>query len=266
MQKPTWPDRERALFLGRKARAYGVHVLTASGIIFAFLAMAELFNPTPDPRWVFIWLLAAVIIDATDGPLARLWNVKARAPRFGGRTIDEIVDYLTFTFIPLLMVWRMEWVSDPAAVWVVLAMGASLFGFSNADAKQAAKGFFMGFPSYWNVVAFYAGILATEYAMGADVVVVLIVVLAVLTIVPVRFVYPNHAPKPWRAILVGAGILWTALLLAMLPSYPELPGWGDAWVLWVSLFYPVLYVGLSAVLDVKDRRKEAPMQGGATAE
>lgn len=250
--------------MGRKARAYSVHVLTASGIIFAFLATAELFNPEPDPRWVFIWLLASVIIDAADGPLARLWNVEMRAPRFGGRTIDEIVDYLTFTFIPLLLIWRMEWVSDPAAVWIVLAMGASLFGFSNADAKQAAKGFFMGFPSYWNVVAFYAGIAATEYAIGTDLVVVLLVTLAVLTIVPVRFVYPNHAPKPWRAILIGTGVLWTGLLLAMLPSYPELPSWGGSWALWVSLLYPAFYIVLSAVLDVQDRRKEARMQEGPT--
>lgn len=257
MNKPTLPDREEALRIGRKVRAYGVHLYTASGVIFAFLAMVELFATHPDPRWVFAWLLGAGIIDATDGPLARLWDVKTRAPRIGGRVIDNIVDYLTFTFIPLLLVWRMGWVPSPESLWVVLAMAASLFGFANTEAKQAADGFFLGFPSYWNIVAFYAGLIATQFAWGAAFVAGAMVVLAGGTVLPVRFIYPNRAPRPWRVFVIGGAIVWIALLVAMLPAYPSWPAWGGAWVFWVSLIYPAFYFGLSGYLDLEDRRTAA---------
>src|SRR5918997_1039014 len=86
-----------------RARAYAVHLLTASGVVAAFLAVAELLDEAPDERIVFVWLVVAVLIDALDGPLARAWDVKRLAPDINGRTIDDIVDYLTFTFIPVLL-------------------------------------------------------------------------------------------------------------------------------------------------------------------
>src|ERR671916_3331022 len=136
-----------------------VHVYTASGVLFALAATIEICSSAPDPRLVFVLLAAAVLVDATDGPLARRAEVKRWLPSIDGRTIDDIVDYLTFTFLPLLLVWRMGWLPEPAALWVVPALLASLFGFANTGAKDEEGGFFLGFPSYWNVVAIYAGIL-----------------------------------------------------------------------------------------------------------
>ncbi len=75
-----------------RARAYAVHLLTASGIVAALLAVAELMDEAPDERVVFAWLVVAVVIDAVDGPLARAWDVKRLAPEINGRTIDDIVD------------------------------------------------------------------------------------------------------------------------------------------------------------------------------
>ncbi len=245
-------ERDKARAIGRKARAYAVHVLTASGVVFAFLAVAELFAEAPDPRWVFLWLAVAGFIDAVDGPLARRWRVKAYAARIGGRTIDDIVDYLTFTFVPLLLVWRMGWVPPPEAVWVVPAMAASLFGFANANAKQADAGFFLGFPSYWNVVAYYVGILvAYAGSAGAVAAAVAVVVFTVLTLVPVRFVYPNQAVRPWRGPVLVGGVAWVGLLLALLPAYPAVP----LGLVLVSLVYPVFYLGLSAYLDATGRSR-----------
>jgi phosphatidylcholine synthase len=102
------PRLPKTTTFGQRLRAYSVHVYTALGVVFAFLAAAETCAPHPDPRWVFVWLTIAVLIDATDGPLARRWHVKSWAPRINGRTIDDIVDYLTFTFVPLLLVWRLQ--------------------------------------------------------------------------------------------------------------------------------------------------------------
>lgn len=255
MESDRTPSRERAAYLGKKARAYLVHVYTASGVAFAFLAATAIAGDAPNPRRVFLWLVVSVFVDATDGPLARRWDVKTRAPRIGGRTIDDLVDYLTFTFVPLLLVWRMDWLAGPAGLWVVLAMMASLFGFANTAAKQEEDGFFLGFPSYWNVVAFYAGLWAVNYgAPGAVLSTVVVLVLAVLTVAPVRFLYPNRAPKPWRRVIIGGAVAWTLLLLALLPAYPEIPGWAAGWLLPLSLVYPAFYFGLSFYLDWQDRQ------------
>src|SRR5918999_947843 len=136
-----------------------VHVYTASGVLFALAATIEICSAAPDPRLVFVYLAAAVLVDATDGPLARRAEVKRWQPSIDGRTIDDIVDYLTFTFVPLLLVWRMGWLPDPAVLWIAPALMASLFGFANTAAKDEAGGFFLGFPSYWNVAALYAGVV-----------------------------------------------------------------------------------------------------------
>ena len=222
-----------------RIRAAALHLYTASGAALAFLATAEICAPAPDPRTVFLLLAAAVLVDATDGPLARRWEVKRWLPAIDGRTIDDIVDYLTYTFVPLLLIWRMGWLPEPAAAWVVPALLASLFGFANTKIKDEAGGFFLGFPSYWNVVAFYAGPLSRLYGPGVNAAILL--ALAVATLLPLRFLYPNLAPRPWRAPLIVGALVWLGAMLAMLPDYPAVP----ARAVWLSLVYPAFYVWLS---------------------
>jgi phosphatidylcholine synthase len=234
-----------------RAAAYAVHLFTASGVVMAFLATAEVCSPSPDPRRVFLWLAIQVLIDAADGPLARRFQVKRVVPEVDGRTIDDLVDYLTYTFVPLLLVWRMGWVPQPAAAWVAPAMVASLFGFANTGAKDEQRGFFLGFPSYWNIVALYAG-LWHPWVSG-----LVIVGLAILTVLPVRFVYPNLAPRPWKwPVLIGA-LLWTILLAAMVVTYPRVA----TWLMVVSLIYPALYAALSVHLDLRARRADRAPAG-----
>jgi len=233
-----------------RARAYAVHLLTASGIVAAFLAVAELFDDAPDERVVFVWLVVAVMIDAADGPLARAWDVKRLAPEIDGRTIDDILDYLTFAFIPLLLVWRMGWVPFApgllGAAWIVPALLASLLGFAHVGAKDEAAGFFRGFPSYWNIAAFYAGLAfhglgeTGQWLNGA-----VLVALAALTVSPVRFLYPNLTPRRWRLPVMLGAAAWLALLLGMLLVYRRVPGW----VVAVSLIYPAFYATLSILID-----------------
>jgi phosphatidylcholine synthase len=222
-----------------RARAAAVHLYTASGVVLAFLAVAELCSVAPDPRPVFLLLAGAVLVDATDGTLARRWDVKRWLPAVEGRTIDDIVDYLTYTFVPLLLVWRMGWVPEPALLWIAPALLASLFGFANAGAKDEAGGFFLGFPSYWNIVAFYAGLIDRLYGPAVNAGVILLLALA--TVLPIRFLYPNLAPWPWRVPVLAGAIVWLGAMLAMLPDYPRTPAWAAC----LSLVYPAFYVGLS---------------------
>lgn len=245
----TPPAAERGTF-AQRFRAHAVHVYTASGVALAFLAAAETASPDADARRALLLLLGAVLIDATDGPFARMWQVKRYAPTIDGRTIDDIVDYLTFTFLPLLLVWRMEWVPEPGALWIIPALIASLFGFANTAAKDEEGGFFLGFPSYWNGVAFYAGIWHSLYGPWVNAVVIL--AFALLTVMPVRFLYPNLAPRPWKVPLFAGGALWLVLFFLMMRDYPRVP----EWMMWLSLAYPAFYAALSIHLDRKRSRSE----------
>ena len=250
---PAVPERERHASKRAKALAYSVHVYTASGVFFAFLAARELLQATCDPRWVFVWLLATVFVDATDGPLARAWHVKSLAASIDGRTIDDILDYLTFAFLPLLLVYRMGWL-PPAVSWTVaVGLLASLLGFASVKAKEEDEGFFRGFPSYWNVYAFYAGLAAIglDQPLGQWVNAVVLWTLAILTVAPIRMIYPNLAPKPWKPVVLGGAAAWTIVMLLMLPRYP----YNAAWLVGLSLLYPAFYFALSVALDVKSRRR-----------
>jgi len=211
-------------------------------VVFAFMAAAEIVRATPDVARVFLLFACALVIDATDGPLARWMEVKRWLPAIDGRTLDDIVDYLTYTFLPLLLVWRMGWVPEPGILWVVPALIASLFGFANEDAKDEDRGFFLGFPSYWNLVAFYIGIFHHHYGPWLNAAV--LVSLTVLSILPVRFVYPNLAPAPWRAAITVGTVAWVGVLGLMLAGYPAVP----QWLTWASLSLPLFYTWVSFYL------------------
>ena len=233
--------------------AYFVHVFTATGVVFAFLAAAEICKTAPDPRLVFLYLAIQCLIDAADGPMARAFHVKTRAARIDGRTIDDVVDYLTFTFIPLLLVWKMNWLPTPAGLFVAPAMVASLFGFANTAAKDEQGGFFLGFPSYWNIAAVYVGVWFGLYGPWPGAIV--IIALTILTVLPVRFIYPNLAPRPWKTPVMLGALIWTFLLAWMIWRYPSV----SAPLMWISLVYPVFYGLLSVWLDVRTNRiRESP--------
>ena len=234
--------------VARRLRAYSVHVLTASGVVLALLSIGELFSSQPDLRWVFGYLGAAIIIDAVDGSLAREWDVLTYAASTEGHTLDDLVDYLTFTFIPLVVVWQMNWLVGPTTLWIAAALMASLFGFSHADAKQTETGFFRGFPSYWNLVAYHIGLIVTAFPEHGPLLMTgLVITLAILTVVPIQVLYPTRTPRPWRRPVLWGAVVWALLLAAMLPTYPNIPAWGDPWLLPLSLLYPLFYAVLSYV-------------------
>ena len=78
---------------------------------------------------------------------------------------------------------------------------------------------------------------------------IVLLALAALTVSPVRFLYPNLAPRRWKLPVMLGAAAWLAVLLAMLLVYPRVP----AWLVWVSLIYPAFYVTLSILLDPKRR-------------
>ena len=220
--------------------AWLVHVYTASGIVLAFLAARAVIDF--DYRTAFFWLFIQVIVDATDGLLARQLRVRERIPWFDGAKLDDITDYLTYVFVPALLVWRGALVPNAWALPVAAAMLlSSAYGFNRADAKTSDN-FFTGFPSYWNIVTFY--LLLARWSLSANA--VILMVLAVLVLVPIRYVYPSRT-RPWRMTTNVAGAVWGGMLVVMLWQYPAVSG--SLFV--ISLVFPIYYGLLSLALHFR---------------
>jgi phosphatidylcholine synthase len=216
------------------AAAWLVHLYTASGAVFAFLALRAIVEY--DYRTAFLWLWLQVVIDATDGVLARWARVSTHLPWFSGAKVDDLVDYLAYVFVPAFCVWRALLVPDAWALPIVSAMlVSSAYGFSRDDAKTADH-FFTGFPSYWNVVVLYLLLGGSSQVTNA----VILVSLSALVFLPIRYVYPSRTPV-WRWPTNVLGGLWSALLFSTLWQYPAV----SRTAVWLSLVFPAYYVVLS---------------------
>jgi len=220
--------------------AWLAHVYTASGAVLAFLAARAVVDH--DYRTAFFWLGVQIFVDATDGLLARALRVNERLPSFNGAKLDDIVDYLTYVFVPALFVWRAALVPDAWTLWVAGSMLlSSAYGFNRADAKSADH-FFTGFPSYWNIVVFYLLVARLPAAVNA----IILLALAVLVFVPIRYLYPSRTPVlMWPTNILGA--VWGVLMLMMLWQYPAI----SRPIFIASLVFPIYYVVVSFWLHLR---------------
>ncbi|MBI3434356.1 MAG: phosphatidylcholine synthase [Proteobacteria bacterium] len=189
---------------GERLRGFGVHLLTASGGAVAILALFA----AVEQRWpvMFLWLGAALAIDALDGPLARRWRVAAALPRWSGETLDLIVDFLTYVFVPAYAIAAAgvlpAALAAPGAVAIVVS-GALYF----ADRRMKTHdNYFRGFPALWNVVAFYLLLLAPAPAVAAATVAILVA----LTFAPVPFIHPFRVRR-LRFATLALLVAWAAL-------------------------------------------------------
>jgi phosphatidylcholine synthase len=222
--------------------AWLVHLYTASGALLAFLALVRIVDDRY--REAFFWLACALVVDATDGVVARRYAVGDRIPWFDGRKLDDIIDYVTYVFVPAFLVWHAALVPDPVSLWVVAAiLIASAYGFSRDDAKTTDF-LFTGFPSYWNVVVFY--LYVAQWAPVTNAVILL--VLTVMVFVPLHYVYPSRTPT-WKTLTVGLGVVWAALMCVLLWQAPDV----SRTLFWVSMAFPAYYVFLSLRLSAGRR-------------
>ena len=220
--------------------AWLAHAYTASGAVLAFLAV----QAAVDYRFrdAFFWLTMQVLVDATDGILARRARVATVTPWFNGGKLDDIVDYLAYVFVPAVIVWRALLVPDGWTLPVVAAMLlASAYGFNRDDAKTGDH-FFTGFPSYWNIVVLYLYVAHLPAAVNAAI----LVALAALVFLPVAYLYPSRT-QALKRVTVSLGVLWGLLVLLMIWQLPAV----SSAVLVGSLAFPVYYLVVSIALSLR---------------
>src|SRR3990170_8533395 len=209
--------------------AASVHFLTASGAVLALLALRAVHDG--DWQMMFVWLGAALIVDAIDGPLARRVGVKTVLPRFSGERLDLIVDYLTYVAVPAFALTEAPLLPEaarlPAAAAILLS---SLFHVADRNSKTE-EGYFVGFPAIWNVVLLYL------FALGLSpfVSLAIVAIFVLFTFVPVLAVHPFRVER-LRPLTCLVTALWAGAAIAAIANPFPSPLWVRALLLLTAVY------------------------------
>ncbi|HEV3110217.1 MAG TPA: CDP-alcohol phosphatidyltransferase family protein [Candidatus Binataceae bacterium] len=218
--------------------AWAVHAYTASGALIGLLAIK--LAAEHRFRGSFIMMAVATAVDSSDGVLARALEVKTRIPNFDGALLDNIVDYLTYVVAPAYLMLCAGVL--PAGIWGYTVAAAillsSAYGFCQTNAKTPDH-YFLGFPSYWNLVAFYLYCFGLRPALNAAI----LVGFAALVFVPIKYIYPSRT-ELLRRLTVTLGVIW-AVLIAYLLATLRTP---NHFVVWLSFSFIGYYLIMSLVL------------------
>ncbi len=212
-----------------KLAGLAVHILTGLGAVCALFAVESVIAEEW-PR-VFLWLGIAFLIDGIDGPIARVVGVKESLPRFSGERIDLVIDYITYVFIPalvLLAAGRLpDGIGHGLAAMILLT---SLFHFSDVESKSSDLAF-VGFPAIWNILAFYVFALDIgPWSASA-----LILVCSVATFFPLHWVHPVRV-LTLRPVTLALTALWSVAAAATVFSGFPAAAWAQVVFVAVGLY------------------------------
>ena len=191
------------IIMNPRVTALFVHLLTATGAVFAMLSMLAAANH----QWslMFLWLVVAFAVDGIDGPLARRFDVKKYAPRFDGVLLDLIIDYLTYVFIPAFALFQSGLLPGWTGwVTIIIITFASAMYFCDGNMKTKDKSFH-GFPGCWNMVALVMFAIQPNFWI----ILTVVIVLAIAMFLPLKFVHPVRTNR-WRFISLPITLLWIA--------------------------------------------------------
>ena len=227
--------------LAQRVAAWSVHAFTASAAVVGLLTLYAIYQQEYiNALW---WMGLAVFIDAIDGTFARLFHVKSVCPKIDGALLDNIVDYLNYVITPcFLFLLDKDLLPDGWRLFIVAAIAlASSYQFTQSDAKTPDH-FFKGFPSYWNIVAFYLILFTTSSLTNA----VILLTCVVLVFVPIKYVYPSRldylTSLPWlRKLMLVASITYGIVSIALLWTFPD----KHPLLLFYTLAYIIFYLGFS---------------------
>ena len=228
-------------------KALAVHLLTATGAVWAILAMLEAVQEDWD--MMFLWLVVALVVDGIDGPLARRYDVKRHAPVFDGVLMDLVIDYLTYVFIPAFALFK----SGLLPGWTGwLAIIAIVYGsvIYFADTRMKTKdNSFSGFPACWNMVVLVLFALKLNFWVTLAIV----VALAVAMFTNLKFIHPVRTER-WRAVSLPMAWGWVvfAAWAVIVDFHPQ------SWALWGLVVTSAWLLGAGIAQQViPPRRKPA---------
>ncbi len=226
-------------FFSKKQRvaAWLVHLFTASGAVFGLFTLYAIHHRE---FLLAFWLMGgAIFIDSIDGVFARRAKTKIVTPNIDGALLDNLIDYVNYVMVPAFFLL----IGDLLPIcWYFIGSGAiviaSAYQFSQTEAKTEDH-FFLGFPSYWNIVVFY--LFFWRFSPWINLAIIFILVL--LVFIPIKYVYPSRmdylTPKRWlQGVILFASIMWGVATAGLLWIYPLV---NPLFVI-ISMGYTVLYM------------------------
>ncbi|NRP12779.1 Phosphatidylcholine synthase [Aliiroseovarius sp. xm-m-379] len=226
-----------------RTKALLVHLLTATGAVFAMLAMLA----AVDEKWglMFVWLVVAFAVDGIDGPLARHYEVKVNAPQYDGVLMDLIIDYLTYVFIPAYALFKSGLMPGWTG-WVAIIVITFTSVVYFADTRMKTKdNSFSGFPGCWNMLIIV--LFATEPSFWL--MLGLVVTLAIAMFFPLKFIHPTRT-KRWRSVSLPVALAWTffAGWAAWVEFHPE------SWAHWGLVLTSIYLLGAGIAQQIIPER------------
>ncbi len=220
-------------------KALAVHLLTATGAVWAMLALLEAVQR--DWNAMFLWLVVALLVDGIDGPLARRFETKRFAPVFDGDLMDLVIDYLTYVFVPAYALFASGLLPGWTG-WFAIIVITFASGLYFADTRMKTRdNSFSGFPGCWNMV------VLTLFAWQPNfwVALVLVAALAVAMFLPVKFVHPVRTQR-WKAVTLPMALAWVffAAWAAIVEFHP------DSWAQWGLTIASLYLLGAGAAQQV----------------
>ena len=234
------------LIMIKRLSAWGVHLLTASGAIIALFTLNEIVNQ----RYISaLWLMGlAIFVDAIDGTLARLVDIKKTVPQIDGALLDNIIDFLNYVITPCFFIWMApDLLSAAVKPWLIsIICLASCYQFTQNDAKTADH-FFKGFPCYWNLVVMYLYLFSVSSHLSTFI----LFALSILVFIPIKYVYPTRLDYlttiSWlKKLMLFASIGYGASCLMMLYCYPVIP----VALVTYSVIYVIFYLSFSVLRTI----------------
>jgi len=224
----------------RRCFGWAIHAFTASGAFVGLLALLAIYHQEYISAF---WLMGmTILIDAVDGFFARLVQIKVAVPQVDGELLDNIVDFFNYTLVPAFFLLVTPLIPDHWRLICVMAITfSSAYQFTQVDAKTSDH-FFKGFPSYWNIVVFYLFFWQMNVWSNLSI----LLVLAFLSFVPIKYVYPSRLDylthnRILRIAMLLATVLWGAATLGLICVYPN----SNKELVFISMGYSIFYLAIS---------------------
>ncbi|OKL46468.1 hypothetical protein BSR29_06205 [Boudabousia liubingyangii] len=251
MSQPTPAETKPSFTLKQKVAAWSVHMFTLTGVAWGFLALTSLIEGKIGMMWIYLGI--ALLVDAIDGTFARAARVSEVVPWFDGVILDDIVDYMTWTFIPAVFLYlHIPLGPRPLALAMAIIVAASsMFCYANKGMK-ATDNYFVGFPAAWNIVAIYFYVLGTGSVFN----IIATIIIVILTLSPLAFVHPLRV-KTWMPLNIAVTVTWLVTTVFLLATV------GQSYLIvkilwWVSGLY---FIGIGVVRTILGRRKMEELAG-----
>ncbi|MEP6660448.1 MAG: CDP-alcohol phosphatidyltransferase family protein [Acidimicrobiales bacterium] len=219
----------------RPAIGWSIHALTASGVVVGLLGLIAVLDN--HPKAALLWLVAALVIDGVDGPMARGCDIKRCVPKLDGYILDVVVDYVTCVVVPVAFIHHFRLLPPSLSITLIaIVLFVSALWMSRTD-METDDNWFNGFPAEWNFVVPSLYLLGTSTWVNS----VVVLFFCALTMTNIKFVHPVRV-RVNRTVTLSVTVLWLATMTGLTIGYPDSNVWGrlilvagPAYYLWLSV-------------------------------